>query len=101
MNRESEPCLFCDTQYDPMSFFAGLDANKDGKLTAEELAGNPMADRIKQFDKDGDKAVTQEEFRSGLSAMSSRGRGGGGRGSYGGRSEDTRPKRPQRPQLAG
>jgi hypothetical protein len=84
-----------------MSFLNGLDANKDGVLTAEELAGNPMADRMKQLDKDGDKAVTQEEFRSRLSAMFSGGRGGGGRGSYGGRSEDTRPKRPQRPELAG
>ena len=42
-----------------MSFFTGLDANKDGKLTADELAGNPMADRMKQLDKDGDKAVSR------------------------------------------
>ena len=88
-------------RFDPMSIFAGRDANKDGKLTADELAGSPMADRMKQLDKDGDNAVTQEEFRSGLSAMFSGGRGGGGRGSYGGRSENTRPSRPQRPELAG
>ena len=83
-----------------MSIFTGRDANKDGKLTAEELAGNPMADRIKQLDKDGDEAVTQEEFRSGMSTLFSGGRGGGG-GSYRGRGEDTRPDRPQRPELAG
>lgn len=86
-------------RFDPMSFFNGMDANKDGKLTADELAG-PMADRMKQLDKDGDMAVTQEEFRSGLSTLFSRGRGGGGRGSYGGQREDDRPKRPQRPELA-
>ncbi len=28
-----------------MSFFNGLDANKDGKLTADEFAG-PMADVV-------------------------------------------------------
>ena len=30
----------------PMSVFNGRDANKDGKLTAQELAGSPMADRF-------------------------------------------------------
>ena len=38
-----------------MSLFTGRDANKDGKLTADELAGNPMTERMMQLDKDGDK----------------------------------------------
>jgi hypothetical protein len=85
-------------RFDPMSIFSGRDTNKDGRLTAAELAGGPMAERMKQLDKDGDDAISQEEFRSGLSALFSRGRGGSG--SYGGIREDTRPTRPQVPKLA-
>lgn len=97
-------------RFDPMSIFTSRDANKDGKLTKEELAGSPMADRMEQLDKDGDQAVTQEEFRSGMAAMFSGNRGGGGngnrgggggRGGYRGGDRDTRPDRPQRPELAG
>jgi outer membrane protein assembly factor BamB len=87
-------------RFDPMSIFTGRDANKDGKLTADELAGSPMADRMQQLDKDGDKAVSQEEFRSGMSTLFGGGRGGGG-GGYRGRGPDTRPDRPQRPEMAG
>jgi hypothetical protein len=87
-------------QFDPMSIFTGRDANKDGKLTADELAGSPLADRLQQLDKDGDKAVSQEEFRSGMSTLFRGGRGGGGGGGRG-RGPDTRPDRPQRPEMAG
>ncbi len=87
-------------RFDPMSMFNGMDANKDGKLTAEELSSNPMADRLKQLDKNGDNDITQEEFRSGISTLFSGGRGGGGGGGYRGGGQDTRPDRPQRPELA-
>ena len=83
-----------------MSLFTARDTNKDGKLTADELAGNPMTERMMQLDKDDDKAVTQEEFRSGISTLFSRGRGGGGSGNYPNGRKDTRPDRPQRPESA-
>jgi outer membrane protein assembly factor BamB len=90
-------------RFDPMSIFNGRDANKDGKLTADELAGSPMADGFGQLDKDGDKAVSPEEFRNGIGALFGGGRGGRG-GGGGGRNrggEDNRPDRPQRPVAAG
>lgn len=89
-------------RFDPMSIFAGLDADKDGKVSETELAGNRMADRLKTLDKDGDKMITQEEFSSGISALFNRGGGGGGAGGgggYQGQGKDTRPERPQRPEL--
>ena len=85
-------------RFDPMSIFTGLDKNKDGKLAPAELAGSPIADRLKQLDKDQDKTITQEEFRTGISTLFTRGRGGGG---YNAGGKDNRPKRPQRPALAG
>lgn len=100
-------------RFDPMSLFNGRDANQDGKLTQDEMAGGPMADRLKELDKDGDGAITQDEFRTGMASMFGGGRSGGGRdggggggGSRGGRGnygggEDTRPDRPQRPEMAG
>ena len=90
-------------RFAPMSIFKDRGANQDGKLTSDELAGSPLADRIDQLDKDGDKAVSQEEFRSGMSAMFSGGRGGnggGGGGNYRGGGNDSRPNRPQRPEMA-
>lgn len=78
---------------DPMSMFNGMDANKDGKVTEKELEGNRMADRLKTLDKDGDKAISAEEFRTGISALFSR--SGGRRGG------DDRPDRPQRPEMTG
>jgi len=89
-----------NSRFDPMSMFTGIDIDKDGKLTEKELEGNRMADRLKTLDKDGDKVITQEEFRTGISTLFSRGGGGGG-GGYRGQGEDTRPNRPQRPELAG
>ena len=89
-----------------MSMFNRFDTDKDGKVTEQELAGNRMADRLKTLDKDGDKAISKDEFSSGIGALFSGGggRSGGGRsggGGYGGRGEDNRPDRPQRPESAG
>jgi outer membrane protein assembly factor BamB len=86
-------------RFDPISMFNGMDVNKDGKVTEEELEGNRMADRLKTLDKDGDKAISQEEFRTGISTLFRRGGGGRG-GNYGGRGKDSRPDRPQRPESA-
>jgi outer membrane protein assembly factor BamB len=88
-------------RFDPMTMFNQLDADKDGSLTEAELAGNRMADRLKTLDKDDDKAISSEEFRTGITSLFSRGGGGGGggRGGYGG--GDKRPDRPQRPAMAG
>lgn len=90
-------------RFDPMSMFNGMDKDSDGKVSLTELDGNPMADRLKGFDKDGDKAISKEEFTAGFASMSRgggrTGGGGGGRGGYGGRGEDTRPDRPQRPAM--
>lgn len=81
-------------RFDPMSMFKGMDANNDGKLTEAEFKDNRMADRLKTLDKDGDKAVSQEEFRTGISSLFRRGR------NHGGQNNDTRPDRPQRPESA-
>ena len=96
---------------DPMSMFNRFDTDKDGKVTEQELEGNRMADRLKTLHKDGDKAISKDEFSSGIGALfsggggrSGGGRSGGGRsggGGYGGRGEDNRPDRPQRPESAG
>ena len=88
--------------FNPESIFNGRDTNKDGKLTKDEVADSPMANSFDTIDKDGDKAITMEEFREGMRSMFSGGRGGrggGGRGGFG-RGEDGRPKRPQRPEAA-
>ncbi len=96
------------SRFDPMSMFNRFDTDKDGKVTEQELAGNRMADRLKTLDKDGDKAISKDEFSSGIGALFSGGGGGGrsgggrsGGGGYGGRGEDNRPDRPQRPESAG
>ena len=74
----------------------GMDRNKDGKVTMDELEGNRMADRLKTLDKDGDKAISKTEFTSGISTLFSRSGGGGGYNR-----KDTRPDRPQRPESVG
>jgi outer membrane protein assembly factor BamB len=81
-------------RFDPMSMFNGMDRNKDGKVTMDELEGNRMADRLKTLDKDGDKAISKTEFTTGISTLFS------GGGNYG-RGKDARPDRPQRPASAG
>ena len=95
--------------FDPAAIFQGRDANKDQKLTKDEVEGSPMAQSFATLDKDNDNAITLDEFREGMRNMFRGGRGGrpGGRGGRGGRGgpdgeggEDNRPKRPQRPQSA-
>ncbi|GAH13411.1 unnamed protein product, partial [marine sediment metagenome] len=93
-------------RFDPMSLFTRMDANKDGQVTEDELDGNRMADRLKTLDKDGDKAISKDEFTKGITTLFSRGGSGGGRSGGGGsgfgsRAKDTRPDRPQRPESAG
>lgn len=91
--------------FNPESIFNSRDADKDGKLTKDEVADSPMAQGFDRIDKDGDKAITMEEFREGMRSMfgggrGGRGGGGRGRGGFGGGREDNRPKRPQRPEAA-
>ena len=71
---------------DPMSLFNGLDKDKDGNVTMEELEGNRFADRLKTLDEDDDKSISKEEFSSGIAKLM--------------RPKDTRPDRPQRPESA-
>ena len=89
-------------RFDPNAIFSRMDKNKDSKLTADELAGSPMESRANQLDTDGDKVITQDEFRANISKLFGGGRGGrgGGGGGYNRSGKDTRPDRPQRPQLA-
>ena len=89
-------------RFDPMSMFKQMDSNKDGKIAMAELEGNRMADRLKTLDKDEDASISEEEFRTGITSLFSRGGGGGGGGGgYGNRGSDKRPTRPQRPESAG
>ncbi len=58
---------------DPAVAFKKLDANNDGKLSAEEWAASPAAKKdaakatevFGKKDKDGDKSLTLEEFSAG------------------------------------
>lgn len=86
-------------RFDPNEMFAGMDTDKDGKITETELEGNRMAERLMTLDKDSDKAISKDEFTSGIIALFNR--GGGGRGGRGeGEQRDTRPDRPKRPEMA-
>lgn len=92
-------------QRDPMAMFNGLDTDSDGQITEAELEGNRLADRLKTLDKDDDKKISKEEFRTGIASLFRRGGGnagggGGGRGN-GYQRQDSRPDRPQRPKSAG
>ena len=90
-------------RFDPMAMFNRMDTDKDGSISEKELDGNRMAERLMTLDKDDDKAISKDEFSSGISSLFSRG-GRGGRGGQGGgrggRAADTRPDRPQRPKMA-
>ncbi|MFK7738687.1 MAG: hypothetical protein AB8H80_00080 [Planctomycetota bacterium] len=65
---------------DPASMLSRFDANKDGKLTKDEVQNERMWRRLATADKNGDGTINQEE----LEAMPQRGRGRG-RGRNGGR----------------
>ncbi len=89
--------------FDPAAMFDGMDRDKNGKVTMAELDGNRMADRLKTLDKDGDEAISKEEFTTGIASLFSgggrnAGGGGGGRG-YGDRTQSKKPERPQRPKM--
>jgi outer membrane protein assembly factor BamB len=96
-------------RFDPAAMFNGMDPNRDGKVTFDELEGNRMADRLKTLDKDGDQAISRNEFTSGISSLfgrpggsrsgGSRSGGSRSRGGNDGQGGGKRPDRPQRPQL--
>jgi len=70
------------------AFFAAADTDKDGSLTRLELK-NTFTKWYDQWDPDKGGALTEEKFRSGLSAALPQpalggGGGGGGRGGFGG-----------------
>ena len=96
-------------RFDPAAMFSGMDTDRDGALTAKEVEGNPMADRLMTLDSNGDGKVSEEEFRGGMANLFRRGGegGGGGRGGEGGGrggegpGRGGRPERPQRPATAG
>ncbi|MBW4708461.1 EF-hand domain-containing protein [Roseobacter sp. YSTF-M11] len=55
-----------------------LDADDDGRLSAEELERPGRADRrFRRADQDGDGAVTKAEFEAAIAKMQDRRRGGG------------------------
>jgi len=81
-------------RFDPKAMLARRDANKDGKLTADEIP-EPMRGRMKQLDSDADGALTPEELKRGVSG-GSRGRRGGQRDE---RPRPDKPERPERPEL--
>ena len=98
-------------RFDPATLFTRMDTNSDGSLTASEVEGNPMADRLMTLDTDSDGKVSEAEFRGGMANLFRRGgeggggggggRGGNGRGGEGGPGRGSgRPERPQRPEMA-
>ncbi|MHC5111660.1 MAG: outer membrane protein assembly factor BamB family protein [Planctomycetota bacterium] len=79
-------------RFDPEAMFKENDADKDGKLTKDELPER-MQDRMDQLDADKDGAVTLQEFQDGTRRMFGR------RGGRGGNPREGKPDRPQRPEL--
>ena len=88
-------------RFDPVAMFNSMDTDSDGAVTAAELEGNPMADRLMTLDSNGDGKVSLDEFQNGMANLFRRGGGGGGRGGEGPGRGDSRPQRPQRPEMAG
>ena len=67
----------------PEEFFKRLDKNEDGKLTVDEAPeeGRERFERMmERQDKDGDKAISKEEFMAGARARMQRGEGRGPEG---------------------
>lgn len=71
--------------------FERSDANKDGKLTGDEIPER-MRDRLNMIDKDGDGAITKAEFVAMVSRMEDA--GGKRPGKDGNTSGGVKPKRP-------
>ena len=82
--------------FDPAEMFERSDANKDGKLSREELPER-LRDRMDRLDTDKDGAVSLEEFRTNIRQAFGGRRGGGGRGNRNPR--EGKPDRPKRPKL--
>lgn len=61
--------------FDPAAMFARMDANKDGKLTKDELPGG-MADRFSDMDGDSDGGISQAEVSAFMAKMKAAGGGG-------------------------
>lgn len=67
--------------FNPSAFFERMDADKDGKLTGDEIHER-MRDRVATMDKDKDGSITLEEFSS--APRPTGGPGGPGAGGPGG-----------------
>jgi Ca2+-binding EF-hand superfamily protein len=74
--------------------FEQRDANKDGKLSKEEMP-EQMAGRLEQIDTNDDGSVSREEMEAAASRMRERGRAGRGGPEDGGRPGGDRPRRPE------
>ena len=83
-------------QMDPARIFDNLDANSDGKLSADEIPdGRPMLQALlKRGDRDGDGSLSREEFMTGFAALRA-GQPGQGGGQPGQKPNPSAPDRPQ------
>ena len=84
-------------RFDSAAIFESRDTNNDKKLTKDEVEGSPTAARFADFDKDGDDAITLQEFQEGIRSMF---RGGGGRGRGGRGGPGRRQRQPPQPASA-
>ena len=70
-NQLKPPAAGKPGQMDPAKIFDYLDGNADGKLSADEIPdGRPMLQMLlKRGDRDGDGALSREEFMAGFAAL--------------------------------
>jgi EF hand len=73
--------------------FDAQDANKDGKLTGDEIQER-MRERLSQIDEDGDGAISRTEMQRVMARMGAGGKGGDRPGQGGKDGSGIRPKRP-------
>ncbi len=71
VNQLKPPAAGKPGQMDPAKIFDYLDGNADGKLSADEIPeGRPMLQMLlKRGDRDGDGALSREEFMTGFAAL--------------------------------
>ncbi len=81
-------------RFDPAAIFQQQDADGDGKLTGDEIAGR-MRDNLSEIDTDGDGAISLEELKERFRQFRGRGPGGGQRGEGRGPDATGRPPRPE------